>query len=117
MEAHSIRVADPDPASDQTIIRYRFFLMYRLDERNQSDQDGGSVEGGRTIWGEISGTIKNLGLIPNFILWGMGWQNLVMMSTDMPYWKADYKEEKSKSKKNLPDKLETKEDFENFLNL
>jgi len=47
----------------------------------------------------------------------MGWQNLVMMSTDMPYWKADYKEEKSKSKKNLPDKLETKEDFENFLNL
>jgi hypothetical protein len=49
-----------------------------------------------------------MGLKPDYILWGTSWINLMMMSYDMPYWKADGQ------KLNTP--IETKDDFEEFLN-
>ena len=116
MEAYATRTTHLDTTGYQAIICNRFFLLYRLGQRDQSDnQDGGSVEGGHTPWGEISGTIKNIGLSPQYILWGTGWQNIVLMSADMPYWKADFKPA-TKSKKRLPEKLEGKNDFNDFLN-
>lgn len=83
--------------------------MYRLDKDDSSgDAQDGAIKGGETFWGVIAGLVKNMGLKPDYILWGTSWINLMMMSYDMPYWKADGQ------KLNTP--IETKDDFEEFLN-
>lgn len=108
------RAFNTHPVNDQTIKCYRFFSMYRLGFGDQSDSGGGRIEGGKTIWGKIAGTISNLGLTPEFILWGTGWQNLVLMSQDMPYWKSDQKDGKKEPKAKA---IEEKEEIEEFFNL
>jgi len=82
--------------------------MYRLGERDQSDTQGGSIEGGATPWGEIGNVVKNLGVTPHYALWGTGWVNLQMMMADTPYWKPTKEDSTAKM-------IESKSEIRDFL--
>ena len=92
-----------------------FFRRYLFaGKREHSTANSDKRRGNDSIWAVVAGVVKGFNLTFDYVL-SMSYANMILYSSVLPSYE-DMKEDKPKSSKKLPEKLETVEDFEAFIN-